>query len=68
MIDTAIADFNEAIRLNPNYAAAYENRSSAYTKKGNKALADADAAKASTLRGANAKPAPTTKLANAPEK
>lgn len=59
MIDAAIADFDESIRVNPNYVAAYENRSSAYAKKWNKALADADAAKANQLRGAKASPAAT---------
>jgi tetratricopeptide (TPR) repeat protein len=60
MLDTAIADFDVAIGLDPNYAAAYENRSLAYAKKGNKELADADAAKASELRKPKSRPAEST--------
>ena len=42
--DRAITDFNEAIRLDPNFARAYRNRSVAYFRKGdhNRALADAN--------------------------
>ena len=32
--DRAIEDFNQAIRLNPNYAAAFHNRGLAYDDKG----------------------------------
>ncbi len=44
--DLAIADFNEAIRLNPNYAPAYSNRAAAYFFKGqtDAAIADLDQA------------------------
>ena len=40
--DQAIADYTEAIRLNPEYAEAYCNRGVAYWEKGNddKAIAD----------------------------
>ena len=40
--DSAIADFSEAIRLQPNFAAAYHNRGNAYLEKGegDAALAD----------------------------
>ena len=42
--DKAVADFTEAIRLNPKYALAYLFRSTAYEKKGDKAKAEADSA------------------------
>ena len=32
--DKAIGDFNEAIRLDPNFAPAYDNRGIAYAKQG----------------------------------
>jgi tetratricopeptide (TPR) repeat protein len=40
--DRAIADFNEAIRLNPKFAVAFSNRGSAYNQKGeyDRAIAD----------------------------
>jgi tetratricopeptide (TPR) repeat protein len=40
--DRAIADYNEAIRLDPKYATAYNNRGTAYSSKGNydRAIAD----------------------------
>ena len=40
--DKAIADYNEAIRLDPTYAAAYNNRGNAWTEKKeyDKAIAD----------------------------
>lgn len=34
-IDRAIADYNEALRLDPNYASAFENRGWAWIHKGN---------------------------------
>jgi tetratricopeptide (TPR) repeat protein len=39
---TAVADFTEAIRLNPNYTNAYHNRGLAYKNKGDydRAIAD----------------------------
>jgi tetratricopeptide (TPR) repeat protein len=44
--DLAIADFSQAIKLNPNDAYAYNNRGFAYAKKGDydRALADCDQA------------------------
>jgi tetratricopeptide (TPR) repeat protein len=44
--DRAIADFNEAIRLNPNFAEAYNNRGSAIQDKGDFDRAIADYSKA----------------------
>jgi len=40
--DRAIADFNEAIRINPNYAVAYSNRGNLFEARGrrNEAIAD----------------------------
>ena len=34
ILTVAIEDFNKAIRINPNYAMAYNNRGNAYAKKG----------------------------------
>jgi tetratricopeptide (TPR) repeat protein len=45
----AIADFTEAIRLNPKYANAYQNRAAAYRALGQTAQADEDLAKAVAL-------------------
>src|SRR5471032_1503416 len=33
-LDRALEDYDEAIRLNPNYSTAYSNRGIAYKKKG----------------------------------
>ncbi len=41
-MDRAIADYNEAIRLNPNLANAFGNRANAYVRKGNNNGAIAD--------------------------
>jgi tetratricopeptide (TPR) repeat protein len=49
--DTAIADYTEAIRLNPNQAYVYTNRGNAYKAKGDTARANADYAEAARLRG-----------------
>ena len=45
----AIADFSEAIRLNPKYAKAYNNRGLAYKEKGQLDKANQDFAKAKEL-------------------
>ena len=47
--DKAIADFNDAIRLNPKLALAYNNRGNTWEKKGDKAKAEADFKKARGL-------------------
>ncbi|MGB0384758.1 MAG: tetratricopeptide repeat protein [Ardenticatenaceae bacterium] len=44
-----MADYSEAIRLNPDYALAYNNRGFAYEKKGERDLAIADYRKAVEL-------------------
>ncbi len=51
-LDKAIEDFNEAIRLSPNYPEAYVDRARAYKTKGLVAEAEADLAKARELRKA----------------
>ena len=45
-MDRAIADFDETIKRNPNYAITYTNRGYAYEKKGDKDQAIADFRKA----------------------
>ena len=45
-----IADYNEAIRLKPDYAAAFNSRGLAYENRGEKAKAEEDYAKAKALR------------------
>jgi tetratricopeptide (TPR) repeat protein len=42
----AMKDFDEAIRLHPDYPSAYNRRAQAYRALGQQAKADADAAKA----------------------
>jgi tetratricopeptide (TPR) repeat protein len=48
-VKRAIADFDEAIRLDPKYAVAYGNRAIAYKLQGNKAKAISDFEKFITL-------------------
>jgi tetratricopeptide (TPR) repeat protein len=48
----AIADYTEALRLDPCYTAAYQNRSAAYRQQGKTDLADQDEAHCHRLRGA----------------
>lgn len=52
----AIADFTEAIRLNPNYAFAYYNRGNARGKLGDQKEAIADLQKATDLFKQQGKP------------
>src|SRR5262249_10497497 len=47
----AIADYSEAIRLDPNLADAYNNRALAYRQIGREDLAKADESTAKGLRG-----------------
>jgi tetratricopeptide (TPR) repeat protein len=47
--DRAIADYDAAIAINPQYAAAFYNRAQAWRHKGDTAKADADAAEAVRL-------------------
>jgi len=51
----ALADFDAAINVNPSYANAYMNRSSARRLSGNIAGADADAAKLKDLTAKTSK-------------
>jgi len=46
MTEIAIADYTQAIRIDPNYASAYNNRGSAYSNKNDydRAIADYEAA------------------------
>ncbi len=46
LYDRAIAEYNQAIKLNPDYTRAFNNRGRAYAKKGlyDRAIADFDAA------------------------
>ena len=48
--DRAIADFSEAIRLDPSYAEALSNRALAYEKKGELGKAEEDRARVKRLR------------------
>jgi len=45
----AIADYDQALRVNDKYGNAYRNRSNARRAQGDKAGADADLAKANEL-------------------
>ena len=56
--DKAIADYTEAIRLNPKNAKAYYNRGTSYAKKGEQDKADADFAKAKERTGHGAQQRP----------
>ena len=48
-VDRAIADYTEAIRLDPKFALAYNNRGNAYKAKGNSGRARADFDQANAL-------------------
>jgi Flp pilus assembly protein TadD len=48
-LDQAIADFTEAIRVEPKIAIAYHNRAVAYARMGRKLRAGADSAEARRL-------------------
>ena len=53
-LDRAIADFDEAIRLNPQYSVAFFNRALAYNRKGDRDRAIADYGEAIRLDPRNA--------------
>jgi Flp pilus assembly protein TadD len=55
--DQALADCNEAIRLQPNFLNAYENRASARRHLGDNAGAQQDARKVSDMLAGPQKPA-----------
>jgi tetratricopeptide (TPR) repeat protein len=71
-LDRAIAEYNKAIALKPNYAHAYESRGSAYASKGAYTNAVADVTKATELARKKvpgpktAAPKPPTKMAAKP--
>ena len=48
-VDRAIADYNQAVTLKPDYAAAYENRARVFASKGDYTRAVADVTKAGEL-------------------
>jgi tetratricopeptide (TPR) repeat protein len=48
-VEQAIADYDQAISLKPDYAAAYENRARVFASKGDYARAVADVTKAGEL-------------------
>ena len=50
LFDKAIADYTQAIRLAPSWAAAYEARAHAYEKKGDQAKAKDDRSRAKKLQ------------------
>jgi Flp pilus assembly protein TadD len=54
-LDKALADYSEAIRLDPANATAYQRRGVVYQKKGNPTKAEEDFAQAKKL-GYEAKP------------
>jgi Flp pilus assembly protein TadD len=51
-LEQAIADYTEAIRVDPSYADAYYNRGAAYEKLGQTADAEADYAVHRQLKSA----------------
>ena len=51
-LEEAIADYTEALRLDPRYAAAYQNRSATYRQQGKLDLAEQDETKFRKLREA----------------
>jgi tetratricopeptide (TPR) repeat protein len=50
--DRAVADYGEALKLDPNFVAAYVNRANAYVRTENYARALADYDEAAKLNGA----------------
>ena len=52
--DEAIADFSQAIQLNPNFDMAYENRAHAYFKKNDNRRGEEDMHRAESLKEQNA--------------
>jgi tetratricopeptide (TPR) repeat protein len=48
-VDRAVADYDQAITLKPDYAAAYENRARVFASKGDYTRAVADVTKAGEL-------------------
>jgi tetratricopeptide (TPR) repeat protein len=51
--DRAIADYTQALKLDPKYALAYSNRGFAYEQKGQKTLAIQDYEKALAIAPSN---------------
>jgi tetratricopeptide (TPR) repeat protein len=62
-LDLAIADYNEALRLKPDFAEALKSRGDAYRAQGKADLADADHAEAARIESGS--PAPAIRIQQA---
>jgi tetratricopeptide (TPR) repeat protein len=67
-LDRAIADYDQAITLKPDYAAAYENRARVFASKGDYTRAVADVTKAGELTSSVTVQSKTVPTATEPAK